>query len=100
VSDSQPLILIVTSARFPLGNLVATPGALESIPNSEIQAALNRHIVGDWGNLDPHDVRVNESALAHGGRLFSAYTSAQGERFYIITEADSSATTILLPEEY
>ena len=100
MSDSQPVVFIVTIARFPLGNLVATPGALENIPNSEIQTALNRHMVGDWGELDPHDVRVNENALAHGGRLLSAYASTQGVRFYIITEADRSATTVLLPEEY
>lgn len=86
--------------RFPLGQLVATPNALSSVPQRDIQAALARHVRGDWGDLDAHDIRANNEALEHGGRLLSAYTAADGTRFWIITEADRSATTVLLPEDY
>lgn len=86
--------------RFPFGQLVATPNALNTIPNDEILASLSRHLRGDWGTLDAEDLQVNEQALARGGRLFSAYHSTAGIKFWIITEADRSATTILLPEDY
>lgn len=100
MSDSPPDLLLATIPKFPLGHLTATPGALAKIALSELQAALNRHSNGDWGDLDEHDRRVNESALAHGGRLFSQYDSQDKTRFWIITECDRSVTTILLPEEY
>jgi hypothetical protein len=86
--------------KFALGRLVATPNALDAIPNDEIQSALSRHLRGDWGTLDAHDWNVNESALKNGGRLLSSYRSSQNVTFWIITEADRSATTILLPEDY
>ena len=86
--------------RFQPGMLVATPGALRSLHQEEVVAALRRHLTGDWGELDEHDRRVNEHALLHGGRLFSAYGDRHAKRFWIITEADRSATTILLPDEY
>ncbi len=62
--------------------------------------ALNRHLQGDWGTLDPEDIEANENALRNGGRLFSAYLTSAALKFWIITEADRSATTILLPEDY
>lgn len=86
--------------QFALGRLVATPNALNSIPDNEILAALSRHVRGDWGELDADDKAANESALLHGGRLLSAYVSSQGVRFWIITEWDRSVTTVLLPEDY
>jgi hypothetical protein len=98
--DKGPLTLIITGTKFPLGNLVATPGALEAIPELEIQEALNRHASGDWGNLDASDKRANELALLKGTRLLSAYETKQNIRFWIITEWDRSVTTILLPQEY
>ena len=61
---------------------------------------LVRHISGDWGNVDEHDRRENEFSLAHGFRVLSAYTLNSGIKIWIITEADRSATTVLLPEEY
>lgn len=85
---------------FSLGQLVATPNALNSIPNDEIQLALQRHAQGDWGTLDKEDWEANEQALRKGGRLFSAYRSVQNIKFWIITECDRSATTVLLPEDY
>ena len=87
-------------AKFPLGQLVATPNALNAIPNDEILAALSRHVRGEWGDLDAHDLAANESALKNGGRLFSEYHSKGNVTFWIITEWDRSATTILLPEDY
>jgi hypothetical protein len=93
--------IFVGESRFPLGQLVITPGALEKLSAKEIQLALNRHASGDWGELPEEDVRENQRALAHGSRLFSAYRSDDGQtRFYVITEADRSVTTVLLPEEY
>jgi hypothetical protein len=87
-------------AKFNLGRLVATPNALHQIPNDEILSALSRHCQGDWGDLDPEDLATNNRALELGGRLFSAYHSSEGIKFWIITEADRSATTVLLPEDY
>ena len=87
-------------AKFPLGRIMATPNALNQIPNDEILNALSRHIRGDCGALDPEDRQANEHALKHEGRLFSQYNSAQNIKFWIITECDRSVTTVLLPEDY
>lgn len=83
-----------------LGRLLSTPHALEKIRNDEIIAAIGRHQSGDWGDLDEHDRHANERALKDGTRLFSVFHSLAGVKFYIITEADRSATTVLLPEDY
>lgn len=90
----------MSAAKFPLGRLVATPNALENIPNPDIMAALQRHLTGDWGDVDEHDRKENEFSLKEGFRLLSVYRSARGVKFWIITEADRSATTVLLPEDY
>jgi hypothetical protein len=87
-------------AKFDLGRIVATPRALASIPNDEILVALSRHARGEWGDLEPHDVKVNEDALQRGGRLLSQHHSTQRIKFWIITEWDRSVTTVLLPEDY
>ena len=86
--------------KFALGRVVATPGALAAISNEEIQAALSRHHYGDWGDLCEEDRAENERSLRDGFRLLSVYRTTAGVKFYIITEADRSATTVLLPEEY
>jgi hypothetical protein len=98
--DTSSVTVFVFSPRFQLGQLVATPNALEQIPNEEIMAGLKRHAGCDWGTLDAEDLKSNDRALAHGGRLFSAYLSTAGVKFWIITEADRSVTTVLLPEDY
>jgi len=88
--------------RFPLGQTVATPGALEAICTNQ-QTPLEfflRHRTGDWGDTDADDQERNEEALKDGSRIFSVYSLRDGTRIYVITEADRSATTILLPEEY
>ena len=90
----------MSAAKFPLGRLVATPNALENIPNPEMLSALQRHLTGDWGDMDEHDREENEFSLTRALRLFSVYHSAKGVKFWIITEADRSATTVLLPEDY
>jgi hypothetical protein len=61
---------------------------------------LSRHAIGDWGELEPADVAENEYSVAHGLRLLSSYRTDVGERLWINTEADRSATTLFLPEEY
>ena len=85
---------------FPLGMVGITPGAKEVLEQIEVAKALMRHQKGDWGDLEECDIQANNDALVHGARLFSAYHSAKGEKFWIITEADRSSTTILLPSEY
>lgn len=87
-------------SKFSLGETVATPNALNQITSDEILHSLYRHTRGDWGAMDTEDLKSNERALAHGGRLFSAYVSTAGVKFWIITEADRSVTTVLLPEDY
>ena len=87
--------------RFPLGRVMATQGVLASIPQAEIMQALDRHARCDWGDLDAEDVKANQESLVKGYRpLISTYTSSAGVKFWILTESDRSATTLLLPEEY
>ena len=87
---------------FPLGRTVATPGALGALALAGVlpRSLLGRHVCGDWGELDEEDWRTNGQALSTGGRLLSAYVLPDGVRVWVITEADRSATTLLLPEEY
>ena len=98
--DTATARLVEPEPKFSLGQIVATPNALNNIPNDEIMHALSRHVRGDWGQLDPEDWNANELALKDGSRLFSAYHSSRDIKFWIITEADRSVTTVLLPEDY
>lgn len=86
-------------SKFPMGQIVSTPGALESIAPDDMLVCLGRHARGDWGDCDPEDKKTNNEALKYGSRLFSVYKS-KGVKFWIITEADRSVTTVLLPSEY
>ncbi len=86
--------------KFPLGRLVITPAALRALNSEDITTSIRRHATGDWGELDSEDRATNEQALKHELRLLSAYTDRGGTRFWIITEADRSVTTVLLPEDY
>lgn len=97
---AELLIAEPVDPKFTLGKLVATPNALERITHKEILCALGRHVSGDWGEVDAHDKEANDTALKEGTRLLSAYTSQSGTKFWIITEADRSATIVLLPEDY
>jgi hypothetical protein len=87
-------------AKFPLGQIVITPTAQKALSQSDVNTALARHLNGDWGDVDEHDRKENELSLTQSLRLFSVYHAANGTKFWIITEADRSATTILLPEDY
>jgi len=87
---------------FSLGQIVSTPGALAALEKSRQppQEFLSRHVRGEWGDLCEEDRRENEFSLERGLRLFSSYRTNAGTKLYVITEADRSVTTILLPEEY
>ena len=87
---------------FSLGQLVATPGALNAFEhnNQTPLEFLRRHANHDWGDLDDEDKKENDYSVAHGLRILSAYTLNDKTRIWIITEADRSVTTILLPSEY
>ena len=87
-------------SKFQLGGLVATPAVLASVSQEDIATGLARHLQGDWGDLDTDDRSANDRALIEGSRLLSAYHATNGIKFWIITEWDRSATTVLLPEDY
>jgi len=90
------------ASRFALGDLAATPGALDSLTALGItpQQFIARHACGDWGDVSDADKQLNDDAIKDGDRLVSAYALASGERLLIITEADRSRTTVLLASEY
>jgi len=87
---------------FRLGTVLITPGAILALVEANQSALdlLDRHAYGDWGELTGEDWQANEQALKEGSRLFSAYTLTTGERIWVISEWDRSATTVLLPREY
>lgn len=88
--------------KFNLGQLLITPGAMAALTKAKILPSdlLRRHVVGDWGDLGKEDQSANDRALEEGSRHLSAYEIAKDVRVWTITEADRSATTILLPSEY
>lgn len=99
----------MSAPLFPLGQIVATPGALNAVSCVfALDGLLLRHASGDWGCVDPEDAETNRFALAEGLRILSAYPidpdkpcAGYGDNcLWIITEADRSVTTILLPDEY
>ena len=83
-----------------LGEVYASPGVLTQISEAEIVFALVRHKNCDWGEVCEEDWELNNEALELGHRILSVYTSSNGVKFWIITEADRSYTTVLLPEEF
>lgn len=87
---------------FSLGQIVATPGALKALvrANQQPDHFLRQHASGDWGELSNADKVENEYSVQNGFRLLSSYRTATGEKLWLITEADRSVTTLLLPEEY
>lgn len=95
-------MIVKRRPRFSPGRVVSTPGALEALRQSTegLDVLLFAHVCGDWGELPAEDAEANERALEHGGRLLSAYDTDGGGRVWVITEADRSATTFLLPSEY
>jgi hypothetical protein len=92
-------IIIAAPTRFPLGQIAMTPGASETFTPEQIAEALRRHASGDWGDVCKTDAEENELSLKEGFRLMSVYTFDE-KKLWVITEADRSVTTALLPDEY
>ena len=90
----------VEEPLFPLGQLVITRNAADRLSEVDVRSAIRRHIVGDWGELDEEDRQENDRSVIEGYRILSAYVAQDQTKFWIITEADRSATTVLLPEDY
>ena len=86
--------------KLLLGRVVATPAVLERIEHDDLIMALTRHANRDWGDVGPDDWKANDEALESDARVLSSFRARDGTRFWIITEADRSVTTVLLPEEY
>lgn len=95
------MIAIRKSPLFPLGRIVATPGAIELLEESKTSASelLNRHVTGDFGDLGPEDLQANLDAIRDDARILSAYKLPAG-KIWVISEADRSSTCLLRPEEY
>ena len=99
---------VIVHRLFKLGNIVSTPGALEACSAEHLADCLRRHASGDWGVVGEEDAGSNNEAVKNGYRVFSAYpidpkmpSKGHGENtLWIITEADRSVTTFLLPSEY
>jgi hypothetical protein len=88
--------------KFSLGQVVATPGALEALSDAgqTPEFFLEQHVVGNWGEVDSEDWTANDQSLVDGSRLLSAYRTLRNVRIWVITEADRSVTTLLTPFEY
>ncbi len=102
VTENTTQVYTSTAIEFELGQLVMTKGVsdlLGSLPHQLLMPCLARHKNGDWGNVCIEDKVTNDEATRYGFRVLSEYTFA-GERIWLITEADRSVTTMLLPSEY
>ena len=100
-------MIAVKTPKFPLGQIVATPGAIEAMKESGQTADffLDQHSAGNWGIVDQEDWQLNDEALKDGSRLLSVFHTLKSKKLYVITEAtddngNRAATTILLPEDY
>ena len=89
-------------APFELGMVVITSNAARYVTEHgvDVPPLIERHLACDWGDLCDEDKATNDDALVHGGRLFSSYNIGDNDKLWIITEADRSSTTCLLPEDY
>jgi hypothetical protein len=94
-----PVVIAIPRPKFPLGQIVITVNASARLDSVAVHEALRRHAAGDWGDICPEDASENELSLKEGFRLLSAYGTGE-RRFWIITEADRSVTTVLMPEDY
>lgn len=93
------VVIAIARPKFPLGQIVITANANSLLDPADVQQGLSRHAQGDWGDVCPEDRKENELSLKEGFRLLSVYRS-KNEPFWIITEADRSVTTVLLPSDY
>jgi hypothetical protein len=88
------------AGRFSLGPVRITRGAMRAVSDEEAAIALFRHLAGDWGDVNKHDWKENDFSVDRSLRLLSSYRTADETKFWVITEADRSTTTVLLPDEY
>ncbi len=86
--------------RFRPGTVYATRAVSEMLSRKRLLHLLQRHIHGDWGDTCNNDRAANEQAIGSGDRILSWYQVSGKIRILIITEADRSATTIMLSDEY
>ncbi len=95
-------MITMTIPKFPLGQVVATPGVLQAFEQAGTKPAklLHRHMAGDWGDLSKSDWQSNDRAVRTGYRLMSCYCLPNKTKVWIITESDRAVTTFLLPSEY
>ena len=94
------MIAFDAGPKLSLGEIHVTLGAAAKIPTEDIAECVRRHGRGDWGEIDVADRELNDQRLRNGGPIASIYTASNGLKFYVLTEADRSLTTVLLPEEY
>jgi hypothetical protein len=107
-SDREKEVIAVTTPLFKLGQVLATPGAIDALEQAgqNVWEFLSRHIAGDWGVVDADDKAANDQSLKDGSRLLSAYMlNDEKTKVWIITEAEDddgnrAATTLLMPSEY
>lgn len=101
-ADHCPFVFARRVPLFPLGRTVTTPGALALLDHAGVNAStlLIRHQNGEFGDIDEADRVANANAIRNHTRILSAYVLGRGIRIWIITEADRSVTTLLLPDEY
>jgi hypothetical protein len=93
------VVIAIARPKFPLGQIVITANAQTILDPADVQQGLSRHARGDWGDICSEDRKLNELSLKERSRLLSVYQSG-ANRFWIITEADRSVTTVLMPEDY
>jgi len=93
------VIITIPRPKFPLGQIVITANANTTLDPADVQQGLSRHAKGDWGDVCPEDRKENELSLKEGFQLLSVYRSGD-KQFWIITEADRSVTTVLMPDDY
>lgn len=98
-ATQMPRVFNASRLKFEPGKILMTPGVKANFTDDFVHKCLNRHLAGDWGDVCPDDATANDEALQYANRIISAYNS-NGSKLYIITEADRSATTCLLPSEY
>jgi hypothetical protein len=92
--------IVPRDRRFAFGRLFITMSADEQLDEEDVSNALKRHLQGDWGDLSENDKASNEEALKTDTRLLSSYHDKKGVKFWVLTEADRSVTTVLLPDDY
>jgi hypothetical protein len=99
-SGRTAVATVTANTRVPLGRTVVTANASNILSDTDIEEALARHKAGDWGEVCESDWKTNDDAIKQGFRVLSAYTSTADDKFWVITEADRSCTTVLMPDDY